>query len=60
MIKVDWFKLNLILLPIITYVFSCDVLSDLETGVTWITLLKGLLIVLNIFELNTMFKKIQK
>jgi hypothetical protein len=60
MIKVDWFKLNLILLPIITYVFTCDVLSDLETGVTWITLLKGLLIVLNIFELNTMFKKIQK
>lgn len=60
MIKVDWFKLNLILLPIITYVFSCDVLSDLETGVTWITFLKGLLIALNIFELNTMFKKIQK
>lgn len=60
MIKIDWVKLNLMLLPILTYVFTCDVLSDLETGVTWITLLKGLLVVFNIFELNSMLKKIQK
>lgn len=60
MIKIDWFKLNLVLLPVITYVFFCDVISDLGTGVTWITLIKGLLIVFNIFELNGILKKIQK
>lgn len=59
MIKIDWFRLNLMLLPIITYVFFCDVVSDLGTGVTWITLIKGFLVVLNIYELNGMLKKIK-
>lgn len=60
MIKIDWFRLNLVLLPVITYVFLSDVLTDLGTEITWVTILKGLLVVLNIYELNGILKQIKK
>lgn len=60
MIKIDWFRLNLVMLPVITYVFLCDVLTDLGTEVTWVTILKGLLVILNIYELNGILKQIKK
>jgi hypothetical protein len=60
MIKIDWFRLNLVMLPVITYVFLSDILTDLGTEVTWVTILKGLLVILNIYELNGILKQIKK
>lgn len=60
MIKINWFKLNLMLLPIMTYIFICDIIIDLSVGITWITLVKAFLIVFNILELNAMLKNLKK